>query len=408
MARHEDDALGRNPQVLQQVGRGAERAARESWPFIDYGERAFVLTQLGDQGGRRADPPIERPPPRAHRNGSPARDGSDDGGEAEPDRTQPDRQGRGRPGVGAGRRCIGLRQHRVEGIALGELAVEEGGQGLGPQGGELGTGAPFAADQAAGDGRAERHGGGLPRRRKVRPGGLHLGVGQSLGQLAGPDQRLGEAIAPVMAWLGLLEQPRQVAEPLLGPDGAPVVPVDSHLGRRGEVAISDTAELVIARDRRARDAASEPGRPGPELRFAGRDLLPGVLGQDQGVHRGEATVRQDAERDDRRAADAVLAMDQQAAALSTRLAGEGHPQIQHPLADATLVLGGQVEEALAPGGELGCVVAGLHPDVYHGADAVLAREGGGAPGRKAAAYGEVLGQPVEVRAPGIQGAYSAA
>ena len=147
---------------------------------------------------------------------------------------------------------------------------------------------------------------------------LGLGVGDALGELAGEDQRRGQ---PVDVGAGGGEAAGDVVEQRRGRGGAPAIAVDEHVRRARAGGGRRRGEVLEGRRPVLRGAAGDPLGPGLELAAGGRDLLAGVLGAARAPQRRVAAVDEDAERHQRRAADAVLAVDEEAAAGG--LAGEG-------------------------------------------------------------------------------------
>ena len=208
--------------------------------------------------------PAERVADRAHGQRRTAEAGGDGGGGAGADAADADDERRLGPGHGRGGGGEALGSERVEGKPSG-IGSGPGRQGQGAEAGEgrgdvrlrarlrirRGTdGEAGGGQQAGGDGGGQRKRRGLAGTEVVGTGGLRLGIGDALGELAGEDQRGG--------------QPVEVAGAGdLGPGKAAGERVEEGRGRGG-----------------ARPVAVHPGEQA--LHPA---IDPGAIGQDLG-HRG--------------------------------------------------------------------------------------------------------------------------
>ena len=110
-----------------------------------------------------------------------------------------------------------------------------------------------------------------------------------------------------------------------------------------------------------------------------------------------AAADEDAERERRRAADAVLTMDQHPLAAIEMAIGEGDALAKHCRRDGAVVLGRQMQEREPVALEHDGVVAGLDPQVDDGLDPQLARQNLRVGGPEAAADREVVGDPAQVQ-----------
>ncbi len=110
-----------------------------------------------------------------------------------------------------------------------------------------------------------------------------------------------------------------------------------------------------------------------------------------------AAADENAERERRRAADAVLAMDQHPLAAIEMAVGEGDAFAKHCGRDGAVVLGRQMQEREPVALEHDGVVAGLDPQVDDGPDPQLARQNLRVGGPEAAADREVVGDPAQVQ-----------
>src|SRR5215204_5639753 len=110
-----------------------------------------------------------------------------------------------------------------------------------------------------------------------------------------------------------------------------------------------------------------------------------------------AAADEDAERERRRAADAVLAMDQHALAAIEVALGKGDASAKPCGRDGAVVRGRQMQEREPVALEHDGVVAGLDPQVDDGPDPQLARQNLRVGGPEAAADREVVGDPAQVQ-----------
>ena len=146
-------------------------------------------------------------------------------------------------------------------------------------------------------------------------------------------------------------------------------------------------------------ARAKPIRPALILRVARRHCLANVLCMGKCVERLPPLLDEHAQRQQRRAADAMLAVDQDLVAARDMSAREADPALEHVRACRLQVRRREMEEVDPRRTEALLVVAILLPQVDHRADAVLARELGSALDRKAGADREIVGQPVKIRRP---------
>jgi hypothetical protein len=117
------------------------------------------------------------------------------------------------------------------------------------------------------------------------------------------------------------------------------------------------------------------------------------------VERLPAFVDQHAQREQRRAADSVLAVDQHLSAAFDLLAGKAHTPIQRSDVRGLEVRRRQMQEADSMSAQRHFVIASFRAKIDHGANAMLDGKFALAIHRKASAEGKVIGQPLKVRRP---------
>jgi len=119
----------------------------------------------------------------------------------------------------------------------------------------------------------------------------------------------------------------------------------------------------------------------------------------QRVQRFEAELDEHAKREERRSADAALAMDQDAPAAAEMFLRKLYPPLEHDVVGRLLVRRRKMQEIDSSGPQQGLVVAVFLAKVDDGADAVVPGEQRGMLDRKACADGEILRQPMQIRTP---------
>jgi hypothetical protein len=117
------------------------------------------------------------------------------------------------------------------------------------------------------------------------------------------------------------------------------------------------------------------------------------------IERFPPLVDQHAERQQRRAADPMLAVDQHLLPTRKLVANEGDSALEMVAARGLEVGSRQVQQLDSGGAELLLVVARFCTQIDDRADAVTFRQGGSIFAGEASTYGNMLGQPVKVGRP---------